>query len=484
MTRRLLASYLALTLVLLIAIEVPSAIAYADRARTEVLSDLQRDAFAISGYVEETLEGLADEDLQALVDAYADRTDARVVIVDVDGVVLADSAGDPGRDFSSREEISAALQGQVAVGERRSETLGTGLVYATVPIASGEVLGAVRVTYSTDQLDERVRRYWLTLLGVAVVSLAAAAGVGVAFARWVGRPLDRVRLAAVALGSGDLAARAPEDQGPPEVRQLARSFNATAGRLEHLVTAQEAFVADASHQLRTPLTALRLRLEVLAGDVADAVAATGRPEGDESVHDDVDAALEEVARLSRLVDGLLALARAERQEPGATARPLVAGDVLAERADAWEPLAAEHGVTLVVEPSPVRLRATPDRITQVVDNLVANAVEASPSGTSVVLRAEPVPGGVEVHVTDEGPGLTDEQRDRAFDRFWRAGEGRTGLGGSGLGLPIVARLAAADGGRAELRAAPGGGLDAVVRYPGGASSDDPDAGQVTTIFTP
>lgn len=478
MTRRLLVSYLALTLVLLVAIEVPAAIGYADRSRTEVLSDLQRDAFALASFVEDTLEGTDDRDLQALAEAYTARTDARVVVVDAEGTALADSTDLPGRDFSSREELATALEGRVASGERRSETLGTGLLYATVPVASGEVLGAVRVTYSTDQLDARVRRYWLGLAGVAVVSLAAAALVGVTFARWVGRPLDRVRLAAVDLGRGDLAVRAPEGDGPPEVRQLAHSFNATAARLEHLVTAQEAFVADASHQLRTPLTALRLRLEVLAGDVADLV--EGAEAGAPSVGEDLEAALAEVSRLSRLVDGLLALARAEREDAQLTAQALVAADVLAERATAWEPLAAEHDVVLAVRPTTAVLRATPDRFVQVVDNLVANAVEASPPGGAVELWAEPAAGGVEVHVADEGPGMGEEQRQRAFDRFWRSGEGRTGLGGSGLGLSIVARLVAADGGRAELRAAPTGGIDAVVRYPlagaGSASAGPAGAG--------
>jgi signal transduction histidine kinase len=471
-TRRLLVSYLALTLAVLLTLQVPLALGYADRLSSELQNDLQRDAFALAGISEDTLEGSEQLDLQAVAEQYVERSDARVVIVDASGEVLADSSGlEEGKRFDTREEFAAALAGQVVTGERRSETLGTGLIYAAVPVASGEVHGAVRITYSTDQLDARVRSYWLTLAAVGLVSLGAAAAVGILFARWVVRPLDQVRAAAVRLGAGELATRAPDGDGPPEVRQLAGAFNTTAARLEELVTAQEQFVADASHQLRTPLTALRLRLEVTAAAAAD-----GEP-----VVDDVAAALTEVARLSRLVDGLLALARAERADPGRAAERLDVETLLRARADAWEPLAAEHGVAVVVAPSgsdsPATVVAGAERVHQVLDNLLANAVDASPDGAEVVLRHDLVPGGVELHVLDAGPGLGEDDRAHAFDRFWRATQASGAFGGSGLGLAIARKLAEADHATTELRAAPGGGVDAVVRYPA-APLEAPDRPRV------
>ena len=457
MRRRLLASYLLLTLAVLVGLVVPLALGYADRLRAELGADLQQDAFAIADFAEDTLEGNDDADLQALAVEYAERTDARVVIVDADGIAVADSAGlEPGDPFGSREEFAAALAGQVAVGERRSETLGTGLLYAAVPVASGEIYGAVRVTFSTDQLDVRVRRYWLTLGAVGVVSLAAAAGIGVLFARWVNRPLEVVTEAAERLGAGDLTARVDGDRGPPEVRALAASFNRTASRLEELIGAQEQFVGDASHQLRTPLTALRLRLEVLAEECA--------ADGDGRVVEDVEASLAEVSRLSRIVDGLLALARADRADPEASVVPLDAGEVLAERADAWEALAGEQDVAIEVRPGTAPLLATPDRVAQVLDNLLANAVDASPAGATVWLRVEDADDGVVLHVTDDGPGMSAEDRRSAFDRLWRGDGGTGALSGSGLGLAIVRKLVLADGATVELTEADGGGVDAVVRY--------------------
>ncbi len=468
MRRRLLGSYLLLTAVVLAVLEIPLALTYQSREETALEAKLVRDAFFIGGFVEDTLEGIGSVDVQGVADRYDERTGARVVIVDASGASLADSdppiEGSGPRSFADRPEIAQALDREVAAGTRSSSTLGTDLLYVAVPVASGgTVHGAVRLTYPTDELDSRVQRYWLTLAGIAVAALGAATGLGLVLARWVARPLDDLRTAATALGHGDLSARAPERSGPPEVRELATVFNATAERLDALVTAQDEFVADASHQLRTPLTALRLRLEMLEDERTT-----------EAASDDLAAAATEVQRLSRLVDGLLALARAERTDRSATAIVVSVRDALTERANGWQPVADERGVAIVVEAGELPALATPDRLSQVLDNLLANALEVSPRDGTVRLSANPAgPGAVEIHVVDDGPGLTDEQRARAFDRFWRADATRSELGGSGLGLAIVRRLVRADGGEVELRAASGGGsgggsrrgLDAVVRLP-------------------
>lgn len=455
MTRRLVTTYLALTLLILLALEVPLAINYQDRQRKELAAAIERDAFVISSYVEDILNGTApNKDLSSIAAGYSNRTGGRVVIVDATGTVLTDS--DPTvsgpRSFASRPEISAALDQQIATGTRHSNTLGTDLLYVAVPVTSGgKVYGAVRITYSTQQLDARVRRYWLLLGGVALVSLAAAGAMGALLARWVTRPVAELRRAATRIGDGELDARAEVDTGPPEVRELAAAFNATAVRLQQLVTAQEQFVADASHQLRTPLTALRLRLEVL------------EEEADPATAEDVEAARNEVQRLSRLVDGLLALARAERAPGPASPTPSPLGPLLEERRATWEPVAAERDVALEATADGLRARVNPDHLVQMLDNLVANALEASPPGGTIRLWAEPADDAqVCVHVTDQGPGMTPEQRERAFDRFWRARTTRSQLGGSGLGLAIVQKLAEAEGGRAELREAAGGGLDACL----------------------
>src|SRR5581483_2356914 len=234
-------------------------------------------------------------------------------------------------------------------------------------------------------------------------------------------------------GAGELDARAREDDGPPEVRRLAGELNQTTAKLAALITSQEQFVADASHELRTPLTALRLRLE----------------------NGETEPALDEAERLARLVDELLALARVDVSASPPEAVDL--DDVVMGRVELWEPLASERGVRLAASTHGTVVRAGRARVEQVLDNLLSNAIDASPDGASITVSA----AGHEVHVIDEGPGLTPEQRSRAFDRFWRA----SASPGSGLGLSIARRMVELDGGQIELRAAATGGVDAVVRYP-------------------
>jgi len=451
MTRRLLLSYLSITAFVLLILELPLGVTFARAERDRLVAAVERDATMLATAVEDHLEAGATGGLDPVAAGYQDRTGGRVVVVDRAGVTVADSDPPaPGRrDLSTRPEIAAALDGRHAVGSRSSSTLGGAFTYVAVPVASrGQVYGAVRITYSTSAVDARVRRVWLALAAVGAVVLAVVTLVGFALARSTTRPLRVLEQSTSALARGELGSRAVVDAGPPEIRRLAASFNDMASRLGRLLDAQRAFVADASHQLRTPLTALRLRLENLEPAVP----------GDDA--GDLQAAISETGRLTRLVDGLLVLARAE----AAPARREVvdAAAVAAERQAAWAPLAAESGVRLTLEPgAAARVWALPGALEQVLDNLLANALRLAPADSRIHLATHRVGGWIELHVTDQGPGMTPEQRERAFDRFWRApGADQEG---TGLGLAIVRQLLDASGGVAELRPNPDGGLDAVVR---------------------
>jgi signal transduction histidine kinase len=441
MTRRLLLSYLSITAFVLLIIELPLGITFA-RAEYDRL---------VATVVEDTLEAGGTGGLDPVAAGYQDRTGGRVVVVDRAGVTVADSDPPaPGRrDLSTRPEIATALRGEHATGSRSSATLGGAFLYVAVPVASqGRVYGAVRITYPTATVDARVRRVWVALTGVAAVVLSVVALVGFALARSTTRPMRALGQATTAAAHGDLDARAPADRGPPEVRRLADAFNDMAARLGRLLDSQRAFVADASHQLRTPLTALRLRLENLEATMPPAAT------------DDLRAAAAETGRLARLVDGLLTLARAEAAPGRREVIDLAA--VVADRQVAWTPLAAEQDVALTVKPGPaVPVWAVPGAVEQVLDNLLANALRVAPVGSRVELAIRQVGGWVELHVIDQGPGMSAEQRERAFDRFWRGSV--TDSEGTGLGLAIVRQLLEASGGTAELRSNPGGGLDAVAR---------------------
>jgi signal transduction histidine kinase len=446
--RRLLLSYLLVAALVLGALEIPLGIAYARNERQDLTDKVERDAVALSTLVEDALErGVAiPPQVRSVAEAYDAKTGGRVVVVDQAGRMLVDTSPTGSRSFASRPEFAAALAGQVSTGTRHSNTLGTDLLYVAVPVAStGVVHGAVRITYPMSDVTSRIHRYWSILGLIAASVLLASTALAYALARWVSKPLDSLERAAEEVGSGNLSARAPVE-GPPEVQRLVRTFNDTAAALDHLVRAQDRFVADASHQLRTPLAALRLRLENLERDV------------EPSARAELDGALAEVERLSSLVDALLVLARADRA--AASPEPIDVGQVVDDRVSAWRALADDAGIVLDSQlEGPVTALATPGRLEQVLDNLLANALDASPPGSTIRLDARRANGLVEVHVTDEGPGMSAEERAQALDRFWRGDGGRDGFG---LGLSIVERLVSTDGGHVELRQAASGGLDAVV----------------------
>ena len=455
MTRRLVATYLILAAVVLVALEIPLGIVYERSQRRDLQQRVERDAVSLAALVEDTLQAGAapgDPALTSVVDRYSRSTGARVVVTGPAGRSLADSDTTLGlgRDFSTRPEIATALEGSIATGTRRSDTLGTSLLYVAVPVASGGVVhGAVRASVPTSRLDALVIRYWLVLGGVALVVLGVVAVAGRWLALWVSRPLTHLRDVTRQAEAGDLAVRADATNGPAEVREVATAFNDMVSRLDLVVGTQEQFVADASHQLRSPLTALRLRIENLQHDVSPAVG------------EELESAIGEVDRLSRLVNGLLTLAHAERRAP-ARARQDV-GRLVAERADAWRFAAAERGVEIAEEVGDdLWSTLSPGALEQVLDNLIANALEVAPPETAVRLAAERDGGRVRVSVSDHGPGMDPEAREHAFDRFWRGREDRTG---SGLGLAIVKSLVEADGGTVALEAAPGGGLRVVVALP-------------------
>jgi signal transduction histidine kinase len=457
--RRLLISYLSLTVFVLLALELPLGLSFANAEHRRLTGQVQTDAYALALRVGEAMADTPAPDvLQHLANSFHRQTGLRAVVVDAAGsAVAASGPHEPavGTDLSGMAEIAAAARGRQTTADRvvRSEDV----LSTTVPVVSSKsAVGAVRVSASLAVVAQRTREHWLLLAGLGGVVAMVVLLVSTLLARSFTRPLAELDAGAARLGEGDLAARVRVPDDPPELHGLARSFNATAARLETLVLAQQAFVADASHQLRTPLTALSLRLENLEEESSDFRL------------EDLQGARTEVQRLARLVDGLLTLARAE-DATAPTANVDVAS-VLAGRRNAWEPVAAERGVELQVDREAPDVRSVPGRLEQILDNLISNALDVAPAGSAVTVRARRDGAQVRVEVGDGGPGMTPEQRARAFDRFWRAEPSRRDRGGFGLGLAIVGRLVAADGGTVELTDAPQGGLAVVLRLPAAPAS--------------
>jgi signal transduction histidine kinase len=385
---------------------------------------------------------------------------------DTQGTPLTSSAMPAGNwgPLADEADKQARLVGQA----RQPVTEVTGSwVAAETPVYSprGLLVGTVILARSTDPLNRDILALWVILGTIAVVTMLAAALLAFMLARWVSRPLAGLDSAAGRLADGDLAIRAVVGSGPPELRRLATTFNTMAGRLEALVHGNRAVIADVSHQLRTPLAALRLRLDLLAADTDPDPETTGH---------ELAGALEELARLSRLVDGLLAVARAENVVPAPVS--VEVGEAARERVVAWHPVADDRGILLEARAldakeggraggaagrGPALAWIGEGYLEQVLDNLIANALEALSAGHRVTVTTKATAAGALVIVADNGPGMNPEDRERAFLRF-----STSNPNGTGLGLAIVHRLVTANGGTASLSQTPGGGLTVTLDFPG------------------
>jgi signal transduction histidine kinase len=369
---------------------------------------------------------------------------------DGDQIAVYDKAGHWLAGTAARPAVPAGALPR-ALGRLTPVTSQAGdrlLVLAPVLNDEGtSAVGVVALSRPTGPLEHRITVLWLLIGAVSAAGLLAAAVVAAALARWVSRPLSVLEAAAQRLGHGALDTRSPAGHGPSEVRRLAGNFNTMAGRLEALVDGHQAMMADVSHQLRTPLAALRLRLDVLAQDC------------DEPVALELAGAQEEIARLSRLVDGLLAVARAEQVVTEPASVPVDA--VIRDRTAAWRPAAEERDVVLAaVAPDSIRARMGEGQLEQILDNLLANALDAVPPGGSVRVSATAAGANAQIVVADDGPGMSPQQQRGAFRRFSSATPG-----GTGLGLAIVHRLVTSNGGSAALSDTPGGGLTVTLHLP-------------------
>jgi signal transduction histidine kinase len=333
-----------------------------------------------------------------------------------------------------------------------TEIVGSQVIAAMPVFGQGNLaetwVGTVILARSTKKLNDEIATLWVILGSIAGAAMIAAALLAFGLARWVNRPLKGLDSAARRLADGDLAIRAKVRSGPPELRRLGTTFNTMAGRLEALVHGNRAVIADVSHQLRTPLAALRLRLDLLAADT------------DPETGHELAGALDELARLSRLVDGLLTVARAENVVPVPTA--VNVAEVARERVVAWHPVADDRSIVLVASPArPVLAWIGEGHLEQILDNLIANALDALGPGHMVRLTTTATATGARITVSDNGPGMSADDRERAFLRFTTSSPN-----GTGLGLAIVHRLAISNGGTIRLDETPGGGLTVTLDFPG------------------
>lgn len=456
MRARLLVVVLSLVGLLAIGLGFPFAVTIAQGAQLELFTDRLKTTIFYASLAEKPITDDDPAGLQADLARYDQLYGVAVLVLDRDQEVVATSREPrPVLDDAGRERVTLALANQ----QSRPYPLlmpwdGQPLVLAEPVLVGGDVRGVAVTVSPTTALRGTVLRAWVLLAGAAVLALGLGVLVALPTVRWILRPVRRLDEGTGRVASAVLAGASPapvaDGTGPPELRRLSESFDRMADTVTQAYSAQRAFVADASHQLRNPLTALRLRLSNLDGHVAE-------PGTEDHV-----AALEEADRLSTLLDGLLALARAERTVPPTDA-DVDAG--VADRIDAWRPLAEHMDLRLLhAGRRGLRVLAPSGAIETVLDAVLDNAVKFTPAGGTVTVHTSNGDGHVDIAVRDTGPGLAPDELERATDRFWRS-PAQSNVDGSGLGLAIAARTVELAGGGLRLELPAGGGLLVVARLP-------------------
>lgn len=378
---------------------------------------------------------------------------------------LAVRAGVGLDEVLARPEIASALRGQAATAVRWV-TAGEGrrVLYAAAPVVTRD--GTVnRLVYIASPLpltgwNAFPNDIRLLLVGALLGATAIAALAGWWIAVRIARPLDTLAAAARLVADGDFNRAVEPDHRVAELHSLGTMFNQMTASLRRADEMKAAFIADVSHELRTPLTIIKGTVETLQDGAVD----------DLTVRDSFLRAIgAETERLIRLVTDLLMLTRAEAGMLTLELEPLRLADLARTRAARFAPLADQRGVRLSVAENEDIVEcalADPHRITQVMDNLLTNALRHTPAGGQVIVTVASAGAYVRCNVVDTGCGIGEEHLARIFDRFYRADAARSRVqGGSGLGLAICRALVSAHGGRIEVESAVGRGTTATFCLP-------------------
>lgn len=384
-------------------------------------------------------------------DRYQELYGTEVVVIDRSGEVWAHGGtGQVVLDDAARAQARLALSGRRSDLPQAVVPWSVGDAVMVEPVFDdGDVIGAVLISASADDSRAEIIGHWIVLAVTAVLATLLGVVVVGRLAHWVLRPVHRLDNAMEAIERGDIEARIADDTGPPELRRMIRVFNSMADEIEHALTRQQEFAQNASHELRNPLGALLVRVESLA---------TGL---DASWEDDIEATREEGRRMTRILDTLLRVAQSGQGSEHLGNVDLVA--LVHRRVEAWADVATAKGVRLVASAdAAVTAVADTTVLEAALDAVIDNAVKFSPPGASVEVSASAEGEHGVLTVRDHGPGLADDERAHASDRFWRSA-GAQNVAGSGLGLAIATDLLRSVHGELDVAAAPGGGLQVRLR---------------------
>ncbi|MFS8102865.1 HAMP domain-containing histidine kinase [Lentzea alba] len=446
MLRRLLVITVPLLVALVAALGIPLASAVVQRETQTTYLDRLGDARRFASLAESALQSDRLNALDFEIQRYDQLFDIPVALVSADRRLLLSSR----RGFNPTDDpevvgvLNEALNGIQPDSVYAAWPWRTGPMVVVEPVGrDSEAVAAVVSVSSTTALRTEVLRQWGLMALAGLAPMLAVVAAAWPMSRWVLRPVRRLDEATAAVAQGNLDVRADEVGGPPELRRLARSFNTMVDVVGKALNRQKAFVADASHQLRNPLASLRLAVDNLEPHVDG--------EHGREAHQ---IAVDEAEEMGRVLDTLLA---ATRLDSARKTEPVEIDQLLATHRPAWQALASKDGVTLKIDvPAGLTMQEPPGGLGSVLDELVSNAIRlAGATEVQIIGKAG------ELHVIDNGEGLTDEEREHALQRFWRATKHQN-IAGTGLGLAICAELIESAGGTLTLHDA-GPGLDVKVQ---------------------
>jgi signal transduction histidine kinase len=458
---RLLAIVTSLVVLVVIGLGAPLALSVASYESQQLFLDRLTDTEGFASLAQQPLSSGDFVALDAALTRYEQVYGIQAAVLDVNNHLRAASASVV--DLADRDVHDAVLTALAGRAPQSGSTLlpwrSAPLVVAVPVLLDGQLLGVALTVSSTAHVRDTVLGWWSAMAAGAIVAIALAVLAALPVVRWVLRPVQRLDDATAHLSTavvkGEDVDPIGNSGGPPELRRLSQSFDQLAATVSDTLTAQRAFVADASHQLRNPLTALRLRLGNLSGHLLP-----------EAVEHQV-AAIAEADRLGRILDELLAMARAE----SGSVEPIEVDvdHVVKNRVAGWQAVATHRNVSLVLAGERGGRALVPPRgLEAILDALLENALKFTGDGTLVEVEVRRADGTVSVSVRDHGPGLKAEELSRATDRFWRSREHQN-VHGTGLGLAIVRRIVERASGTVDVSTPDGGGLLVRIGLPASGS---------------
>ncbi|MYN47683.1 HAMP domain-containing protein [Pseudoduganella sp. FT93W] len=385
------------------------------------------------------------------------RLDRLVQIIDGQGQVLARS----NNLGTGQLPVTTQLLAQLAAGETVFDTLPEAsdepLRVVSVPtLISGQRYG-VQVAGSLDDVNRILYSATILFALMALALLTAIGWIGIRLSRKAFVAIEKIVEQARSIGDANLHHRLPHPGGDDEFGHLVDTLNAMLVRIEKAFESQRRFTADASHELRSPLSRLRTEIEVTLR----------RPRNQDDYVVTLHSCLEEVGRLTMLVEELLLLARLDSGQERGVIGPLSLNQLAQDAINKWGPSAQDKNVALLLEAdAEVFVNAAAAPMALVLRNLVENALKFSPPGSCITLRITALEQGAEIAIVDQGPGIPEEELPFIFERFFRASNARASdIDGVGLGLALSQALAQHYGGHIHVRNSPNSGCQFTLTLP-------------------